>query len=243
MLNTGTDTPSLAVLFGRQEAVVVAPPYEPPTEPEQPPPVGEPEPPPGEDPVVDPGFTEPTRIDIVESGKTVIRNNVDPGTWGNAYVNVAAEAMNYCELSIDPSTPKDATLAVGFSTLDMPLNGVPGKLSTTIAHWSDGRVFQNNAVLGNLPVFGRRNNLGLMLTRLLALAVSKGCVISVDEYGDLSAAGKPLYVFVGMYSTGARAKFSFAVSDFACGLPPGYVPLGAEPLPYNITPPQIYIGV
>jgi hypothetical protein len=236
--------------------VPVAPPYEEPVDddPILPPQDEQEEPidptPPDDTPIdpetdePEPGFPDdyvaPERIDIEETGpgnsgnrQTVIRTEADPGTWANAYIATPVAGGEYCEIEIHNSTPAGATLAVGISTLDMPLNGIPGNLPGTIAWWSDGTVRQDGQVIGNLPTWGRRDRLSLMLNRALEMLGAKGCAFNAETFGDLSDAPRTLYVFVGMYSTGSRARFHFSTANFACERPAGFYPIGQVPPPLD----------
>jgi hypothetical protein len=205
------------------------------------PPAGEPEPPTDTPPDADndnepePGFdadyVAPARIDIVEDKQTVVRTSTDPGTWGNAYVASALTGPEYWEVEVAASTPNNATLAVGVSTLAMPLNGIPGELAGTIAYWSDGRVRQNGATLMTLATYGRKDRIGVSYDADGGVRLFKNCapLNGGDAVGTLTTS--PRYPFVGLYSTNSRTAFRFALSRFGCALPDEFFPIGQVPVP------------
>ena len=224
---------------GRARPAPTAPDYEEPIEDDIPPPEGEPEdqtetpidpetdePEPG----IDPDFTEPDRIEVIEDNQGVTRTEVDPNTWAVAYVAAEVSGPEYCEIEIHPSTPRNATMAVGFTTLAMPLNGIPGELAGTIAWWSNGDVRQNGVTIGTLAPWGRGDRLGLALDELKRFLKGLNCGTISSALGDLSAAGT-LYPFVALYSTGSRARFRFSLSTFGCPIPEGFYPIGQVPPP------------
>lgn len=207
-----------------------APDYEEPDEPPIDPPEGDP--PPTDPPEFDPDYVAPLRLDVIDDGEGVIRLAVEENTWANAYIAAPISGPEYCEIEIHMSTPRNATMAVGFSTLAMPLNGIPGELPGTIAYWSDGRVRQNGVTLATLSTWGRGDRIGIALDELQRFLRGLNCSALSSALGDLSAAAT-LYPFIGLYSTGARARFRFSVASFGCTLPDGFYPIGQVPLAYG----------
>jgi len=228
-----------AHIRARGASVPVAPAYEEPTEPPDEPPEGEPDPPTDTpvDPVtdepepgVDPVFAAPERIELDGTKQTVIRTETDPNTWGNAYVAAALSGPEYWEILVQNSTPKNATLAVGVSTLAMPLNGIPGALPGTIAYWSDGNVWQDGEIIATLATYGRGDRIGVSYAYGGGVRFFKNCVAqnSGNAVGDVT--GSPRYPFVGLYSSGTRTAFRFSTSKFSCAVPVGFYPIGQLPI-------------
>jgi len=215
------------------DPIPTAPDYVEPVEDDIAPPAGDPVPPtdtptdPDTDapePGFDPDFTAPNRIELADSRQTAIRTMVSPNTWAVSYIATPITGAEYFEVGVHPSTPRNATLAVGFTTLAMPLNGIPGELPGTIAWWSDGRVRANGATLATIPAWGRTDLLGIGIDGLRRFLGAKNCGALSAALGSLASAGA-IYPFVAMYSTGARARFIFARSNFVCSLPPGFFPV------------------
>jgi hypothetical protein len=218
---------------------------EPDEEPDDPP-VGEPEPPidTPEDPVteepepgVDPNFVEATRIEIADNKQTVIRTEAEPNTWGNAYVGTAAADYDYWEIHIDASTPTNATLAVGVTNNDLPLNGVPGDLPGTAAYWSTGKVRVNAVDTAGFAMFGRRDKImiardddtgRIWFGKNGTWLGSTPAVAGSGHQATLTGDG-PYYPFVSLYSSGAKVTFKFITSKFAYPPPTGFFPLGQTP--------------
>jgi hypothetical protein len=230
---------SIARRVARNGFAETAPDYEEPVGDEPiPAPDGEPEAPTDTptDPATDepePGFDEdyvaPERIEITDNKQTVVRTETDPGTWGNAYVASALTGPEYWEVEVASSTPNNATLAVGVSTLDMPLNGTPGELAGTIAYWSDGRVRQNGTTLATLATYGRRDRIGVSYGADGGVRFYKNCVALNSGNAVGSVTGSPRYPFVGLYSANTRTAFRFALSRFGCALPAEFYPIGQVP--------------
>lgn len=203
------------------------------------PPITDPEPPtdtptdPDTDapePGIDPDFVMPTRIDITDSGQTAVRTTNDPGTFGVAYVATAVSGDEYWEYEIQTPTPNNATFAVGITTLDMPLNGIPGVRATEIAWWSDGTVRQNDATLIDLGAGGalaRGDTAGIAINAAGAVFLYKNCVAlnSGTAVGTLAPVD-PIYPFVALYSAKTRINMNFSTAAFNCAVPDGFYPLG-----------------
>lgn len=213
-----------------------APPYVAPTEDPVDPPAGEPDPPTDTptdpdtgtpEPGFDPNYVEPTRIEITDSKQTVVRTSADPGTWANAYIAAALSGAQYWEIAIANSTPRNATLAVGVSTLAMPLNGIPGALAGTIAYWSDGSVKQNGATIATLAPYGRGDRIGVLYGTDGSVRFYKNCspLNGGASVGQILAA--PRYPFAGLYSADTRVAFKFSLSHFACSVPTGGSTIGS----------------
>jgi hypothetical protein len=209
---------------------LMPPPGEPtePTDTDLDPDTGEPE------PGIDPDYAEPTRIELSDDKQTVIRTEADEGTWGNAYVATALTGPEYWEIEVANSTPIGATLALGVSTLDMPLNGVPGKLPGTIAYWSDGRVFQNDTVIATLATYGRGDRIGVSYAADGGVRFSKNCTWLNSGNAVGSVTGSPRFPFVGLYSANSRTAFRFSTSKFGCAVPEGFYPIGQVPVPPDV---------
>jgi hypothetical protein len=214
------------------EIDVPAPDYEEPDEVLLEPPTGEPVAPddtpidPATDepvPGFDPDFVMPGRIVIDGDKRGVSRSSADANTWAVAYVATALTGAEYFEVTIHPSTPRNATMAIGISTLDMPLNGIPGELPGTIAYWSDGRVRQDGATIATLATWGRSDLLGIAMDGLRQFLAAKNCAAISAPLGSFGSG--TLYPFVALFSTGAQARFNFASSDFVCTVPEGVFPV------------------
>jgi hypothetical protein len=226
-------------LFGGRAAVEVAPPYEEPDS-EEPldPPEGEPDPPidtptdPETDepePGVDEDFAHPTRLEI-EGGQAVIRTTNDPGTFGNAYIAAALDGGEYWEFHVHNSTPQGATFAVGVTTLDMPLNGIPGERATELAWWSDGTIRQDGVTLLSLGSAGtlsrgQRGAIGYAANGDVYLWRNCSALNGGEAVGNLSEAAN-VYPFAALYSVRTRLNFVFSTANFGCPLPVNFRPIG-----------------
>jgi len=203
------------------------PPVDTPTDPD----TSEPE------PGVDPDFAEPTRIEITGQKQTVIRTEADPGTWGNAYIAAELGGYDYWEIHISSGTPRNATLAVGVSNLDLPLNGIPGDEAETVAYWSSGVVRNNGADTSGFPTFGRGDKIGVARdkdTGRIWFAKNGTWLGSTPVVGDTGHQGTltgsgPYYPFTALYSGGTSVTFKFAASKFAYSVPSGFYPIGQTP--------------
>lgn len=208
------------------------------------PPVGEPEPPtttptdPETDqpePGFDPDFTLPDRIEIADSGQTAVRTTNDPGTFGAAYIATPVSGNEYWEYQIQNGTPKNATFAIGITTLDMPLNGLPGERATEIAWWSDGTIRQNDATLidlGSAGALARGDLAGIAINDSGEVFLYKNCTaLNAGATVGTLAPVDPIYPFVALYSARTRINMNFSLSTFGCTVPDGFYPLGQVPLP------------
>lgn len=181
------------------------------------------------EPGIDPDFTSATRIEIID-GQAVERTTNDPGTFGVSYVAAELSANEYWEFTVANSTPKNATFAVGVTTLAMPLNGIPGDRATELAWWSDGTVRQNDATLIDLAADGRlaRGDRGAIAfgpsgeVRLYknCTALNAGAAV-----GSLVTASK-VFPFVALFSARTRIDMVFTLGKFGCPVPEGYYPIG-----------------
>jgi hypothetical protein len=221
----------------------VAPPYVAPDEDPMLPPTGAPEEPVdtptdpdtgNPEPGIDPDYVEPTRIEVTGQKQTAIRTTADPGTWGNAYIATTADGYDYWEIHIATSTPKNATLAVGITNLDLALNGIPGDEAETLAYWSSGVTRTGGVDTSGFPTFGRGDKImiardndtgNIWFGKNGTWLGSTPAVAGSGHQGTLTGSG-PYYPFVGLYSTGAQASFKFASSKFAYSVPTGFHPLG-----------------
>lgn len=186
------------------------------------------------EPGFDPDFVAADRIDIID-GQAAERTTNDPATFGTAYIASEVSAGEYWEFTVNAPTPKNATFAVGVTTLAMPLNGIPGERSTELAWWSDGTVRQNDTTLIDLGADGRlaRGDRGAIAfgpsgeVRLFknCSALNAGAAV-----GSLVTASK-VYPFVALFSARTRVDMVFTLAKFGCPVPEGYYPIGQVPAP------------
>jgi len=223
-----------------------APPYVEPEEEPDAPPVGDPDPPTDTpedpdteepEPGVDPDFVHATRIEVADQKQTVIRTSADPNTWGNAYVAAELEGYDYWEIHVQNSTPRNATLAVGITNMDLPLNGIPGDTAGALAYWSSGVTRINGVDTGGFATFGRGDKISIARdyeTGRVWFAKngdwlgSTPAVAGSGHQGTLLADG-PYYPFVALYSTSAEVSFKFITSKFTHDVPDGFYPIGQTP--------------
>lgn len=185
------------------------------------------------EPGFDPAFTLTNRIEITDSGQSAIRTTNDPGTFGVAYVATPVTGNEYWEYDIHPGTPRGATFAIGITTLDMPLNGIPGERATEIAWWSDGTIRQNGTTLVNLGSsgqLGRGDLAGMAINAAGQVFLFKNCTAlnGGDAVGSLASGTR--YPFVALYSARTRINMNFSTARFDCALPSGFFPIGQAPV-------------
>lgn len=182
------------------------------------------------EPGIDSDFAMPARLEITDASQGVQRTETDPGTWGNAYVAALLTGPEYWEVLIQNSTPRNATIATGVSTLAMPLNGTPGALNGTIAYWSNGEVRQNGAVIATLSTYGRGDRIGISYDTDGGVRLFKNCA-PLNGGAAVGTVSGDVYPFVGLYSAESRTLYRFALSKFGCTVPDGFHPIGQVPGP------------